>query len=57
MKVVTKIGKFEKSLGKLVEGEKKAFMDVARKSTRRIGDALWLYFGGRELRGREDMLG
>ena len=57
MKVVTKIGKFEKSLGKLVEGEKKAFMDVARKSTRRIGDALWLYFRGRELRGREDMLG
>ena len=40
-----------------MEGEKKAFVDVAREPARRIGDALWLQFGGRELRGREDVLG
>ncbi|RVW62359.1 hypothetical protein CK203_062888 [Vitis vinifera] len=34
-----------------MEGEKKAFVDVAREPVRRIGDALWLQFGGRELRG------
>ena len=40
-----------------MEGEKKAFVDVAREPARRIGDALWLQFEGRELRGREDVLG
>ena len=57
MKAVTKEGKAEKSLGKLVEGEKKAFVGVAREPAGRIGDALWLQFGGRELRGRKDVLG
>ncbi|RVW77810.1 hypothetical protein CK203_054450 [Vitis vinifera] len=47
----------KKCLGKTVEDEKKAFVDVAREPARRIGDALWLQFGGRELRGREDVLG
>ena len=56
-KVVTKEGKAKKCLGKTVEDEKKAFVDVAREPARRIGDALWLQFGGRELRGREDVLG
>ena len=57
MKMVTKVGKVEKSLGNSVEGEKKEFVDVAREPTGRIGDASWLQFGGRELRGREDVLG
>ena len=56
-KVVTKEGKTKKCLGKTMEDEKKAFVDVAREPARRIGDALWLQFGGRELRGREDVLG
>ena len=47
----------KKCLGKTVEDEKKAFVDVAREPARRIGDALWLQFGARELRGREDVLG
>ena len=40
-----------------MEGEKKAFVGVAREPAGRIGDALWLQFGGRELRGRKDVLG
>ena len=56
-KAVTKDGKAEKSLGKAVEGEKKVFVDITRESDGRIGDVLWLQFGGRELRGREDVLG
>ncbi|RVX01629.1 hypothetical protein CK203_024422 [Vitis vinifera] len=51
MKMVTKVGKVEKSLGNSVEGEKKEFVDVAREPTGRIGDASWLQFRGRELRG------
>ena len=56
-KVVTIEGNDEKCLGKTVEGEKKAFMDVAREPAGRLGDALWLQVGGRELRGREEVLG
>ena len=35
-------GKDERCLGKKVEGEKKAFVDVAKEPVGRQGDALWL---------------
>ena len=40
-----------------MECEKKVFMDVARESVGRMGDVFWLQLEGRELRGREDLLG
>ena len=56
-KVVTVEGEDERCLGKKVEGEKKTFVDVAKESAGRQGDALWLQVGGRGLRNREEGLG
>ena len=39
------------------KSEKRAFVDVAREPTGRIGDALWLQLGGRKKWSREEQLG
>lgn len=42
-------GRDKKSLDRPREFEKRAFLDVARASAGRVGDALWLQLGGREM--------
>ena len=44
----------DRSFGNSGEFEKRAFVEVARASAGRIGDALWLQLGGREKRSEEE---
>ena len=55
--LVPVVGWVERSLGSMGKSEKRAFVDVARAPTRRIGDALWLQLGGRKKWSREEQLG
>ena len=55
--LVPVVGKVERSLGSMGKSEKRAFVDVAREPTGRIGDALWLQLGGRKKWSREEQLG
>lgn len=50
-------GRDKKSLDRPREFEKRAFLDVARASAGRVGDALWLQLGSREMWCRGDQLG
>ena len=47
----------EKSLDGPREVEMRAFVDVGRVTTGRVGDTFWLQLGGRELLSRGDQLG
>ena len=47
-------GRADRSFGNSGECEKRAFVEVARASAGRIGDALWLQLGGREKRSEEE---
>lgn len=55
--LVPVVGRVERSLGSMGKSEKRAFVDVARAPTGRIGDALWLQLGGRKKWSREEQLG
>lgn len=50
-------GRDKKSLDRPREFEKRAFVDISRASAGRVGDALWLQLGGREMWCRGDQLG
>ena len=39
------------------EEERRSLVEVAKVKARRLGDALWLQLGGRDLRSREEQLG